>query len=178
MRCVGELIIFFFYTHLMQFRPFGKYFVLNIIQCVSKQMSVNIRQWFSGVVTWQIDISNWCESYIHACRILGWHTGPRFNIKMSSYQYRKSYCGDKTVVRSSYLHNGVSYTGKMTSLYWIRALVPVELFIRVPVWTDWHIVYDRGIVIFDRNKHIQDQVYMKWNKPMVVVLFAYVKLFR
>ena len=25
--------------------------------------------------------------------------GPRFNIKMSSYQYRKSHCGDKTVVR-------------------------------------------------------------------------------
>ena len=41
---------------------------------------------------------------------------------MPSYQYRKSHCGDKTVVRSSYLHNGISYTGKMTSLYWIRAL--------------------------------------------------------
>ena len=49
-------------------------------------------------------------------------SGPRFNIKMSSYQYRKSHCGDKTVVRSSYLHNGISYTDKMTSLYWIRAL--------------------------------------------------------
>ena len=44
--------------------------------------------------------------------------GPWFNIKMSSYQYRKSHCGDKTIVRSSYLHNGISYTGKMTSLYW------------------------------------------------------------
>ena len=41
---------------------------------------------------------------------------------MSSYQYSKSHCGDKTVVRSSYLHNGISYTGKMSSLYWIRAL--------------------------------------------------------
>ena len=49
-------------------------------------------------------------------------TGPWFNIKMSFYQYRKSHCGDKTVVRSSYLHNGISYTGKMSSLYWIRAL--------------------------------------------------------
>ena len=37
-------------------------------------------------------------------------TGPWFNIKMTSYQYRKSHCGDKTVVRSSYLHNGISYT--------------------------------------------------------------------
>ena len=48
--------------------------------------------------------------------------GPWFNIKMSSYQYRKSHCGDKTVVRSSYLHSGISYTGKMSSLYWIGAL--------------------------------------------------------
>ena len=45
--------------------------------------------------------------------------GPWFNIKMSSYQYRKSHYGDKTVVRSSYLHNGISYAGKMSSLYWI-----------------------------------------------------------
>ena len=54
-------------------------------------------------------------------------TGPRFNIKMSSYRYRKSHCGDKTVVRSSYLHNGISYTGKITSFYWIRAQIPVLL---------------------------------------------------
>ena len=46
---------------------------------------------------------------------------PWFNIKMSSYQYRKSHCGGKMVVRSSYLDNGISYTGKMTSLYWTRA---------------------------------------------------------
>ena len=42
------------------------------------------------------------------------------NIKMIFYQYRKSHCGDKMVIRSSYLHNGISYTGKVTSLYWIR----------------------------------------------------------
>ena len=49
--------------------------------------------------------------------------GPRFNIKMSSNQYRKSRCGDKTVVKSSDLHNVNSYTGKMSSLYWIGAQV-------------------------------------------------------
>ena len=48
--------------------------------------------------------------------------GPQFNIKMSSYQYRNTHCGDKTIVRSSYLHNGISYTGNTTSLYWIRGL--------------------------------------------------------
>ena len=47
------------------------------------------------------------------------HQGPWFNIKIPSYQYRKSHCGDKLVVRPSYLHNGISYTGKMASLYWI-----------------------------------------------------------
>ena len=46
---------------------------------------------------------------------------------MSSYQYRKSHCGDKTVVRSSYLHNGISYTGKMTSLYWFSPLEVMKL---------------------------------------------------
>ena len=49
--------------------------------------------------------------------------GPWFNIKMSSYQYRKPHCGDKTVVRSSYFQNGISYTGKTTSLYWDGPLV-------------------------------------------------------
>ena len=53
---------------------------------------------------------------------LSQYTGPWFNIKMPSYQYRKSHCGDKTVVRSSYLHNGISYTGKMVSFYWISPL--------------------------------------------------------
>ena len=53
------------------------------------------------------------------------YTGGWFNIKMSSYQYRKSHSGDKTILHPSYLHNGISYTGKMISLYWIRALVPI-----------------------------------------------------
>ena len=44
---------------------------------------------------------------------------------MSSCQYRKSHCGFKTILRPSYLHNGISYTGKMTYLYWIRAQMSV-----------------------------------------------------
>ena len=46
-----------------------------------------------------------------------------FNKKMPSYQYRKSHCGDKTILWPSYLHNGISYTGKTASVYWIRALI-------------------------------------------------------
>ena len=53
--------------------------------------------------------------------------GPWFNIKMLSYQYRKSHCGDKTILRPFYLHNGISNTGKTTSLYWIRAQFVVFL---------------------------------------------------
>ena len=68
-------------------------------------------------------------------------SGGWFNIKMPSYQYRKFHCGDKTILRPPYLHNGISYTGKMTSLYWIRALIlnhylgslpfPLELFVTI-----------------------------------------------
>ena len=36
--------------------------------------------------------------------------------------YRKSHCGDTVVVRSSYPHNGIFYTGTMAFWYWIGAL--------------------------------------------------------
>ena len=62
----------------------------------------------------------YCPSFMLTAWLLG-EPGPWFNIKMSSYQYREYHCGDKTVVRPSYLHNGISCTGKTTSLYWIRA---------------------------------------------------------
>ena len=39
--------------------------------------------------------------------------------EMSSYQHKKSQCGEKTILRPSYLRNGISYTGKTTSLYLI-----------------------------------------------------------
>ena len=45
--------------------------------------------------------------------------GAWFHINMPSFQYRKS---DKTILRPSYLHNGISYTGETTSLYWIKSL--------------------------------------------------------
>ena len=64
-----------------------------------------------------------------------------FNIKITSYHYRKSHGGDKTILRSSYLHNGISYTGKMTSLYWIRALrsnVPLHLMTGDAINKHWH----------------------------------------
>ena len=63
--------------------------------------------------------------------------GPWFNIEIPSYQYNKSHCGDKTILRLSYLHNGIFYTGKMAALYWIVALLLLEVLlyftIQVPV---------------------------------------------
>ena len=78
-----------------------------------------------------------------ADRIYVEQPGPWFNIKMSSYQYRKSHCGDKTVVRPSYLHNGISYTGKMSSLYWIGALGPAKFAVR-------DVLYDDGFTVTDQ----------------------------
>ena len=77
---------------------------------------------YTGMNHWHMYTSGLNE-LIHCGLVMPYgarYPGPWFNIKMSSYQYRKSHCGDKTVVRSSYLHNGISYTGKATSLYWIR----------------------------------------------------------
>ena len=56
---------------------------------------------------------------------------------MPSYQNRKSHCWDKTILRPSYLHNGISYTGKTTSLYWIRAQICIPVYkdeIRLYIW--------------------------------------------
>ena len=41
----------------------------------------------------------------------------------SSYQYCKPHCDAKKIKLQSYLHNGTSFNGKTTSLYWIRAQV-------------------------------------------------------
>ena len=60
---------------------------------------------------------------------------------MSSYQYRKSHCGDMMIIRPSYLHNGISYTGKMSSLYWIRALRVLHLSLQSVIKVilhEWH----------------------------------------
>ena len=44
---------------------------------------------------------------------------PWFNVKIHSYQYRKSHSGDEMVMRSSYFHYGNSYNGKEASLCWM-----------------------------------------------------------
>ena len=71
----------------------------------------------------------WIETWLSSG---GW-----FNIKMSSCHLRNSHCGDKTVLWPCYLHNGISHTGKMISLYWIRAL-PFHLSTYITLNSFWH----------------------------------------
>ena len=59
-------------------------------------------------------VSGACQSCICVCM---YTPGAPFNIKMTSYWYRKCYCGDQTIIRSSYLHNGISFTGKASHHY-------------------------------------------------------------
>ena len=72
------------------------------------------------------------ESYLFWYWLSLVRSGPWFNIKMSSYQHRKSHCGDKTILRPSYLHNGISYTGKTTSFNRTRPL-------QTKWWPRWNI---------------------------------------
>ena len=76
-----------------------------------------------------------CLKMILKKYLIAWYPGPQFNIKMTSYQYRKFHCGDKTILRPSYLHNRISYTGKMISLYWIRALLMTWAYPSPKSWT-------------------------------------------
>ena len=84
-----------------------------------------------GSLFWSDAFTNLCTNGSAACKwklhchwlIVLWQHQGADSLKMSSYLYRKSHCGDKTILRPSYLHNGISYTGKMSSVYWIRAVV-------------------------------------------------------
>ena len=73
--------------------------------------------------------------------------GGWINAEISSYQYRKSHCGDKTILRPSNLHNGISYTDKMRYLYWIRAMVVVHYVVSS--------VYKDMQNLFDNDNHIR-----------------------
>ena len=110
-------------------------------------------------------------------------SGARFNIKMS-YQYRKSNCGDKTVVRSSYLHNGISYTGKMSSLHCIGALVPTHMSletIKRNLWTKhvwlWFIHISNTTINHSRgvwHPHLSAiSRYSKSNKNAHILVFLF-----
>ena len=89
---------------------------------------LNTISWLFYSLTWHLYVSVYHLSFIYVCFChicywlsQAWQSRGLIQYKMPSYQYRKSHCGDKMILRSFYLHNGISYTGKTTSLYWIRA---------------------------------------------------------
>ena len=78
---------------------------------------------------------------------------------MTSYQYRKSHCGDKTILRPFYLHNGISYAGKISSLYWIRPQIS---------FYQWDHLFIRMIAIGWWNEHI---AIGWWNTQQLSIAF-------
>ena len=75
--------------------------------------------------------------------------GGQFNTKIPSYQYRKFHCGDKTILGPSDLHNGISYTGKMTSLYWISIQEVIQWQGDEAVTRELHYYHDSASVARD-----------------------------
>ena len=72
---------------------------------------------FSPIPATHLHTSNYCMCGVHdhgfvhtlTCMVFWKTSGLWFNIKMSSYQYRKSHCEDKMVVRSSMMILRPSY---------------------------------------------------------------------
>ena len=85
---------------------------------------------------------------------------PCFNKKIPSYQYRKSHCGDKTILRPSYLRNGISFTGKITSLYRIKTLL-VMCVSTIHWLANWCLNKMVDILQTTFNRKWQDYVYIQ-----------------
>ena len=119
--------------------------------------------------------------------------GGWFNIKMPSYQYRITHCGDKTILQPSYLHNVISYTGKMSSLYWIRTQLFDDLEDLGLCWNggNWHnnlnplpqgTTWKRGIKILDWERIVRSlphctndfpiifQIWWKFHSALILIL--------
>ena len=94
----------------------GNCFIINFF--------FNIRNCCRSVmVPYSVEV---CDSTEHGCWGCVIHA-PRFSIKMASYQERKSRFGDMTVIRSFYLQNGNSFTGKATFLQWIGPRISLRI---------------------------------------------------
>ena len=81
------------------------------------------QRYFCTISVWDrfliIYVIQWSD-HLHCYRPKG-----AFKIKMPSYQYRNSQCGDMTILWRFSLHNGISYTGEMTFSYWIWIMAEV-----------------------------------------------------
>ena len=95
--------------------------------CTKFQLEILTINVISGIVYFR-------EIILESSRSISETTpGPSFNIKMPFYQYRKSQCLDKTVVRSSYLQNGTSYSGKTVYIFFIESVPWSAVHYRISV---------------------------------------------
>ena len=87
-----------------------------------------------GQFSWTIRSSELGDGLLNSWFVIGWEEwsdpqswfvkpdpGGLFDIKRSSYQYRKFHSWDMTSLWPPHPQTGISYSGKTTSLYWIRA---------------------------------------------------------
>ena len=75
---------------------------------------ITIKDWWTFIVI--CFCANLLTLHFGKVSRMYWHPGGWCSMKMPSYQYRNSHYGDKTILRLSYLHNGISYSRK-TAFY-------------------------------------------------------------
>ena len=73
-------------------------------------------------------LNQWCRSSL-TCKGITWALIQYKGVFLPVY--RGSHSGDKMVVRLSYLHSGISQTGNMRSLYWMRAQASMRYITKV-----------------------------------------------
>ena len=112
-RYIGYFLMFcnlLWSVHVKLSISYGHNTYLDLACCTS----IYLNTWFIVAPLYQCHpLMSWrLQKSIHK------EPGCRFN--MPSYQHRNYHCGDKMILWSSYLHNGIAYTGETISLYWIR----------------------------------------------------------
>ena len=95
----------------------------NHCPSASKATLMNMDKYFMWIHYEWLHNHNKAKHNKTVCIFLGIYCiGPQFKMKKQSYQYRKFHCGDKIVIRLSYLYHGICYTCK-TSLYQVEAML-------------------------------------------------------
>lgn len=83
---------------------------------------------------------NICMVFLYTDCKVRWPSGALFNIKMTSYWYRTSYCGYKTILQPSYHHNGTSLWCRYQGLLWRKDTHPIVFLFFANSYNIWTIV--------------------------------------
>ena len=118
-----------------------------------------------------------------------WDPGPQFNIKMSSYQFRKSHCEDETVVRSSCLvHPAVRDKRQVSEIdlsqprhetaFWWRHNGPVTSQLTDPIkWRNYPFeLMFKCAYINTHNKESMTQRYRILTNVQLCLIFLYISI--